>query len=79
MPVMPCRRYVLADGLDRGRASVVNDLDVRVGTSLVGVRLCARGDAELELWGARRKRDLFEKVFDRDVELTVNAAEPAVD
>ena len=24
------------------------------------------GDAELELWGARRRRDLFEKVFDRE-------------
>ena len=31
--------------------------------------LDARTDAELELWGARRKRDLFEKLFARDLEL----------
>ncbi len=52
---------------------------MRVGPSLVVVRLCARGDAELELWGARRKRDLFEKVFDRDVELAVQTTEASVD
>ena len=27
-------------------------------------------DPELELWGARRKRELFERVYDRDVEVT---------
>jgi hypothetical protein len=35
------------------------------------LRVHARGDAELELWGARRKRDLFERVFDRELELVV--------
>jgi exopolyphosphatase/guanosine-5'-triphosphate,3'-diphosphate pyrophosphatase len=67
----------LADGLDRGRSSVVDDVCVTVGPSLVVVRLTARDDAELELWGARRKRDLFEKVFERDLELTARAAGPA--
>ena len=34
---------------------------------------CRRtGDPELELWGARRKRELFEKVFDRELELTAH-------
>jgi exopolyphosphatase/guanosine-5'-triphosphate,3'-diphosphate pyrophosphatase len=64
-----CALLRLADGLDRGRASVVDDIDVRVGASLVVLRVLAHTDAELELWGARRKRELFEKVFDRDVEL----------
>jgi exopolyphosphatase/guanosine-5'-triphosphate,3'-diphosphate pyrophosphatase len=64
----------LADGLDRGRASAVEDLDVTVGPSLVVVRLRARDDVELELWGARRKRELFEKVFERDLELTAPGA-----
>ena len=71
-----CALLRLADGLDRGRASVVDDLEVRVGASLVVVQVCARGDAELELWGARRKRDLFEKVFDRDLELKVSPSRP---
>jgi hypothetical protein len=34
----------------------------------------AHGDPELELWGARRKRDLFERVFDRELELTAHPA-----
>jgi exopolyphosphatase / guanosine-5'-triphosphate,3'-diphosphate pyrophosphatase len=59
----------LADGLDRGRAGAVEHLEVRIGPSLVVVELTTRGDAELELWGARRKRDLFEKLFARDLEL----------
>jgi exopolyphosphatase/guanosine-5'-triphosphate,3'-diphosphate pyrophosphatase len=61
----------LADGLDRGRRGVVERVDVEVGPDLVVLRLRARGDAELECWGARRKRDLFEKVFGRELELRV--------
>ena len=64
----------IADGLDRGRGNAVDELDVRVGPSLVVVRLRARCDVELELWGARRKRELFERVFERDLELTVHPA-----
>jgi exopolyphosphatase/guanosine-5'-triphosphate,3'-diphosphate pyrophosphatase len=60
----------LADGLDRGRTGAVTGVDVRIGPSLVLLRLRAAGDAELELWGARRKRELFERVYDRDVEVT---------
>jgi exopolyphosphatase/guanosine-5'-triphosphate,3'-diphosphate pyrophosphatase len=58
----------VADGLDRGRTAVVDNLEVRVGPSLVVVEVHARDEVELELWGARRKRELFEKTFDRDVE-----------
>ena len=55
----------VADGLDRGRRGGVDDLDAFVGKDLVVLRLAAHDDAELELWGARRRRELFEKVFDR--------------
>jgi len=34
----------------------------------------ASGDPELELWGARRKRELFERVFSREVEFTAHPA-----
>jgi exopolyphosphatase / guanosine-5'-triphosphate,3'-diphosphate pyrophosphatase len=64
----------VADGLDRSRTGVVDSVDVRVGPSLVIVRVYSVGDAELELWGARRKRELFEKVFERDLELTVQTS-----
>lgn len=59
----------VADGLDRGRAAVVDDLQVDVGANLVVLRLSVRDDAELELWGARRRRELFEKVFERELEI----------
>ena len=46
-------------------------VDVEIGTDLVVLRLHTRDDAELELWGVRRRRDLFEKVFERELEATV--------
>ncbi len=64
----------LADGLDRGRKQVVTGISVRVGTELVLLHIRADGDPELELWGARRKRVLFEKTFDRELELTFHPA-----
>lgn len=62
----------LADGLDRGRKQLVTDIQVRVGPELVLLHVRAHGDPELEVWGARRKRDLFEKVFQRELELTAH-------
>ena len=60
----------LADGLDRGRRGVVEDLDIQIGADLVVLRLQTRDNAELELWGVRRRRELFEKVFGRELEAT---------
>jgi exopolyphosphatase/guanosine-5'-triphosphate,3'-diphosphate pyrophosphatase len=59
----------LADGLDRSRSHAVEHLQVTFGPSLVVVRVQSSRDVELELWGARRKRELFEKVFEVDLEL----------
>jgi exopolyphosphatase/guanosine-5'-triphosphate,3'-diphosphate pyrophosphatase len=64
----------LADGLDRSRSEAVDHLDVSIGPSLVVIRLRSSRDMELELWGARRKLELFEKVFERDVEFTTHPA-----
>jgi exopolyphosphatase/guanosine-5'-triphosphate,3'-diphosphate pyrophosphatase len=63
----------IADGLDRGRSRAVEGIDVHVGPSLVVLQVHAHHDVELEVWGARRKRELFEKTFGRDLELTVRA------
>jgi exopolyphosphatase/guanosine-5'-triphosphate,3'-diphosphate pyrophosphatase len=60
----------LADGLDRGRRGVVDAVDVEAGGDLVVLRVHADEDPELELWGVRRRRDLFEKVFERELEAT---------
>lgn len=69
----------LADGLDRSRSNAVEHVDVSIGPSLVVLRLRSTRDTELELWGARRKRDLFEKIFERDLEITTHPAGSALD
>ncbi len=69
----------VADGLDRGRRGGVEDLDAFVGKDLVVIRLSAHDDAELELWGARRRRELFEKVFGRELELVVGGSRVPAD
>jgi exopolyphosphatase/guanosine-5'-triphosphate,3'-diphosphate pyrophosphatase len=65
----------VADGLDRGRRGVVDGLSADIGADLVILRLRVHGDAELALWGARRRRELFEQLFGREVEFAVAAAQ----
>ena len=60
----------IADGLDRGHAGTVDGLDVSVEDERVELRLRATGDTELDLWGARRKRALFEQVFARRLDFS---------
>ena len=62
----------VADGLDRSRNQNVYGLDAMVTPSLVLLRVRSLDDAELEIWGARRKRALLEKVLDRELELTTH-------
>ncbi len=62
----------IADGLDRGRKQNVVDIQARVGAELVLLHVRATSDPELELWGARRKRELFEKTFERELEFTAH-------
>ncbi len=66
--------FRIADALDRSHHNVVRDIHVHVGPSLVLVRLDTEGDVELEQWAARRRRDLFEKVFGRELEVTAHPA-----
>jgi exopolyphosphatase/guanosine-5'-triphosphate,3'-diphosphate pyrophosphatase len=60
----------IADGLDRSQFGVVEGLDVRLGKSVI-VTVHVSGDAELEMWAARGRSDLFEKVFKRPVQFVV--------
>lgn len=64
----------IADGLDFGHSGSVDDLDVNVGKGSVTIRAWGIDDLELELWGARRKRQLFEKVFERRLEIVEERA-----
>ena len=55
----------IADGLDRSHSGVVTGFSCRITRKRVEFLLRAKGDAELELWAARSKRDFFEDVFER--------------
>lgn len=64
----------IADGLDRSQFSVVQNVDVKLGKSVV-ITVQASGDAELEMWAARGRSDLFEKVFKRPVQFVTKNQE----
>ena len=59
----------VADALDRSHGGPVRDVEVYTSAGLVEVVVDADEDIDLELWGLRRKRDLFEKVFDCRLEV----------
>jgi exopolyphosphatase/guanosine-5'-triphosphate,3'-diphosphate pyrophosphatase len=61
----------LADGLDRSHSSVIQNLRCKIDGKSVRCILSARSDAELEIWGARRKMKWFSKVFKADLEFEV--------
>jgi exopolyphosphatase/guanosine-5'-triphosphate,3'-diphosphate pyrophosphatase len=68
----------LADGLDRGHAAAVDAVEVELSTAgKARLLVHADGDVDLEVWGVRRKRELFERVFERRIEV-VAADHPTV-
>lgn len=68
----------VADGLDRSHGGPVRDVHVYATQEVVDVVVDADDEIDLELWGLRRKRELFEKAFncrldvvDAQMELTL--------
>jgi exopolyphosphatase/guanosine-5'-triphosphate,3'-diphosphate pyrophosphatase len=59
----------IADGLDRSHRQVVASASCRVRSRKIELEVSARADCEPELDAARKKADLFERVFDRGVAL----------
>jgi exopolyphosphatase/guanosine-5'-triphosphate,3'-diphosphate pyrophosphatase len=59
----------LADGLDRTHFSLVRAVTVRCGKQIT-IDVHLTGDAEMELWAAKNRADLFEHVFHRRVLLS---------
>lgn len=59
----------LADALDRSHEDIVTSLDVEVKNQTVILRPKVEGDLELESFGLRRKRSLFESTFKTKVVL----------
>jgi exopolyphosphatase/guanosine-5'-triphosphate,3'-diphosphate pyrophosphatase len=62
----------VADGLDRSYGRLVRGLHCEVGEKSITLRVAAVGDTALEVWGSRRKRDLFEEVFARKMKVEVS-------
>ena len=59
----------VADGLDRGRTAAVDGIDVTLDGARVRLQVRSDRDLDVDLWGGRRKRELFERLFDRRLEL----------
>ena len=59
----------LADGLDRSRSGVVDAVKADLNGSRITLAVTSAGDVDVDLWGARRKRELFEKLFNRRLEV----------
>ncbi len=58
----------LADALDASHSGAVRSVTAsRSARDGLTLHIVARGDAELELWATRRKKDLFEKTFKLEV------------
>jgi exopolyphosphatase/guanosine-5'-triphosphate,3'-diphosphate pyrophosphatase len=68
----------IADGLDRSHNQVVESVKVRIRDGRASFWVLTWHEAELELWGARRKADLFRDVFDAEPEFRLERPdEPA--
>ena len=61
----------IADALDRTHCQAVSAVKVRAGKDRVKLTVEARGDTQMELWAARKKRDMFSDVFDRTLTFEV--------
>ncbi|MEK9139571.1 MAG: exopolyphosphatase, partial [Nitrospirota bacterium] len=59
----------IADGLDRTHFSLVQAVHVKLGKQIT-MEVQLTGDAEMELWAAKSRADLFEQVFRRRVQFS---------
>lgn len=66
----------VADGLDRGHRNAVRDVRVEVTNKAIRLFLATDGNADVEIWGAQRKADLFVKAYGRRLDI-LNEAQSA--
>lgn len=64
----------LAGGLDRSRTQQVRDVQARVDEKRVTLVATSAEEPQVDIWGAERRRELFEQVFDMPVEITWQGA-----
>ncbi len=61
----------LADGLDRSHHQFVQGVQIEERDGTLHFDIVTQGDAELEVWGARRKGKLLERELGRPIELAI--------
>lgn len=59
----------LADGMDRSHTRCIQQVECSVRGNLVHVAMIADNYPEIDIWGASQKGRLFEKVFQKELEL----------
>ncbi|MGA0039116.1 MAG: hypothetical protein ACO3NZ_04665, partial [Pirellulales bacterium] len=64
----------LAGGLDRSRTQQVRDVQARVDETRVTLVATSAEEPQVDIWGAERRRELFEQAFDMPVEITWQGA-----
>jgi exopolyphosphatase/guanosine-5'-triphosphate,3'-diphosphate pyrophosphatase len=62
----------VADGLDRSHFQNVQNFAIDVTDQTITIHLDTIGDSQLEIWGAMRKSELFEKLFNRSLAIVGN-------
>lgn len=62
----------ICDGLDRSHHQLVTGLSSEARDGTLHIRLASVGDAELELWGARRKARLLERALGVGISLELD-------
>ena len=67
---------VLRLALDRTHQQHVANVRTRVTARRVQITVDSHGDAEVDLWAAERKVELFEKVFGREVRFSASDVAP---
>ena len=60
----------LAGGLDRSRSQQVKDVKVQLEPERVVLDVVADSEPQVDIWGAERRTELFEKVFGTPVAIT---------
>jgi exopolyphosphatase/guanosine-5'-triphosphate,3'-diphosphate pyrophosphatase len=67
----------LSDGLDRSHHQLVSGIASEDVDGTLRINVSTTGDAELEVWGARRKAKLLERVLGRNLELVLDGKQTA--
>jgi exopolyphosphatase / guanosine-5'-triphosphate,3'-diphosphate pyrophosphatase len=60
----------LADNLDRSRDQRIQAIDCNLRNGDVVLQVRAKGDIDLEQWGAERAGEVFQQIYERRIEVT---------